>query len=129
MIEKLFLFLFLIPALSVGQTNPFDSADIVYYGKDSFLLEGTIVPDSLKENSYDRLPLSYKSIVRPPVWDLSKNSAGMSIRFLTNSSSISVKWEVLNNFTMNGVTLLPICLKLTIPSRKSLSFSFNNLLY
>ena len=101
MAHKLFLFLFLFPALSVGQTNPFDSADIVYYGKDSFLLEGTIVPDSLKENSYDRLPLSYKSIVRPPVWGLSKNSAGMSIRFLTNSSSISVKWEVLNNFTMN----------------------------
>ena len=25
----------------------------------------------------------------------------MSIRFLTNSSSISIKWEVLNNFTMN----------------------------
>ena len=31
-----------------------DSDEIIYYGKDSFLLEGTIVPDSLKENTYDR---------------------------------------------------------------------------
>ena len=101
MAHKLFLFLFLIPGLSSAQTNLNDSYEIIYYGKDTFLLEGTIVHDSLKENTFDRLPLSYKSIVRPPVWELSKNSAGMSIRFLTNSSSISIKWEVLNNFTMN----------------------------
>jgi hypothetical protein len=73
MAHKLFLFLFLIPALSLGQVNLNDSNEIIYYGEDFFLLEGTIVPDSLKENTYDRLPLSYKSIVRPSVWDLSKN--------------------------------------------------------
>ncbi len=46
--------------------------DIKYFGKDSFLLEGTDIPESLKENIYDRLPASYKEIVREPVWDLSK---------------------------------------------------------
>ena len=74
--------------------------DIEYFGEDSFLLEGTDIPDSLKENKYDRLPASYKEIVRKPVWDLSKNSAGLSIRFLSNSSVITVKWELLNNFSM-----------------------------
>ena len=65
------------------------------------MLEGTDIPDSLKENKYDRLPASYKEIVREPVWDLAKNSAGLSIRFLSNSSLITVKWELLNNFSMD----------------------------
>ena len=56
---------------------------------------------SLKENRYDRLPASYKEIVREPVWDLSKHSSGLSIRFLSNSSVITAKWEVLNNFSMD----------------------------
>ena len=77
---------------------------IEYYGRELFLIEGTAIADSLKENPYDRLPVSYKSIVREPVWDLSKNSAGLSIRFNTNSSLIRVKWKVLNDATMNHMT-------------------------
>ena len=86
-----------IPIISSSQElkNP------IYYGEDFFILEGTEIPDSLKENRYDRLPLSYKEIVRKPVWELSKASAGMSIRFLSNSTSISVKWTLLNNTKMN----------------------------
>ena len=75
--------------------------EVKYYGKDFFRIEGTIISDSLKESPYDRLPLSYKDSVRKPVWDLSKSSAGLSIRFLSNSSTISAKWEVLNDFKMN----------------------------
>jgi hypothetical protein len=91
------LLLLSIPTLTISQ----ELENATYYGEDSFILEGTGIPDSLKENRYDRLPLSYKQIVREPVWDLSKNSAGMSIRFYSNSTSLSVKWTVLNNFKMN----------------------------
>ncbi len=86
-----------IPTLTISQ----ESKNITYFGEDFFILEGTVVPDSLKENRYDRLPFSYKEIVREPVWNLSKNSAGMSIRFFSNSTSISIKWTVLNNFKMD----------------------------
>ena len=72
-----------------------------FYGKEHFLIEGTIVPNHLKESPYDRLPASYKEIVRTPVWDLSKSSAGISIRFSTNTSNLKIKWEVLNNFSMD----------------------------
>ena len=72
-----------------------------FFGKEHFLIEGTIVPDHLKESPYDRLPVSYKENVRTPVWDLSKSSAGISIRFSTNTSKLKVKWEVLNNFSMD----------------------------
>ena len=87
--------------VSFGQNYSLISKDINYFGKDFFRLEGTLIPDSLKENRYDRLPISYKEIVREPVWDLSKSSAGMSIRFLSNSKSINVKWTILNNLKMN----------------------------
>lgn len=91
------ILLLCIPSLSFAQA----SKNVSYFGQDFFRLEGTEIPDSLKENRYDRLPLSYKDLVREPVWNLSKASAGLSIRFLSNSTSISVKWTVLNNNTMN----------------------------
>ena len=94
---KKIILLLLLPLLTNGQ----DNSEIIYYGKDFFRLEGTLIPDSLKENRYDRLPFSYKNIVRKPVWDLSKSSAGLSIRFISNSTSISIKWKVFNDFTMN----------------------------
>lgn len=75
--------------------------NLKYFGKNFFVIEGTKIHDSLKESPYDRLPLSYKKHVRKPVWDLSKSSAGLSIRFISNSSRISAKWEVLNNNEMN----------------------------
>ncbi|HQS04771.1 MAG TPA: SGNH/GDSL hydrolase N-terminal domain-containing protein, partial [Daejeonella sp.] len=66
-----------------------------------FLIEGTGVAESEKESPYDRLPASYKDKVRKPVWDLSKNSAGISLRFNSNSSSVKVKWALLNDTKMN----------------------------
>ena len=98
------LFVFLIACQQNTSNNILYSSkfdDIKYFGEDSFLLEGTDIEDSLKENKYDRLPASYKGFVREPVWNLSKNSAGLSIRFLSNSSVITAKWELLNNFSMN----------------------------
>lgn len=98
------LFVFLIACQQNTSNNILYSSkfdDIMYFGEDSFLLEGTDIADSLKENKYDRLPASYKGFVREPVWNLSKNSAGLSIRFLSNSSVITAKWELLNNFSMN----------------------------
>ena len=73
---------------------------IIYYGRQHFLIEGTAILDSLKESPYDRLPISYKEKVREPVWDLSKASAGITVRFHSNSTSINLKWTVLNDFDM-----------------------------
>jgi len=106
-VKRIFLclsLLFLIGCQEENCNNILYSCDfnnIKYYGEESFLLEGTFIHDSLKENRYDRLPASYKEIVREPVWDLSKHSSGLSIRFLSNSSVITAKWEVLNNFSMD----------------------------
>jgi hypothetical protein len=74
---------------------------IIYYGRQHFLIEGTAIGDSLKESPYDRLPISYKEKVREPVWDLSKASAGITVRFHSNSTSINLKWTVLNDLDMS----------------------------
>lgn len=43
---------------------------------------------------YDRLPARAKAIVRQPVWDLSQDSAGMLIRFSTDSSALYLRWSL-----------------------------------
>ncbi len=97
-IQFLLVVLFLsVPIFAFSQ----DKQNIIYFGYESFLLEGCDIVDSLKENRYDRLPLSYKERVRKPVWDLSKNAAGLSIKFSSNTTTIRVKWTLLNNTKMN----------------------------
>lgn len=74
---------------------------ITYYDHSCFLIEGTTFTDSVKENLYDRLPLSYKAKVREPVWNLSKSSSGISVRFFSNTTSIRVRWELIKDSKMN----------------------------
>ena len=89
--------------LSFSQPSETITTDstIIYHGRQHFLIEGTAISDSLKESPYDRLPISYKEKVREPVWDLSKASAGITVRFYSNSTSINLKWTVLNDLDMS----------------------------
>ena len=50
-------------------------------------------PDELKAR-YDRLPAKAEGIVRDPVWNLSRDSAGILFRFNTDSSSFKIKYSV-----------------------------------
>ncbi len=50
--------------------------------------------------TYSRLPERAKSNVREAVWNLSKHSAGLSIRFYTNSERIVVRYKVGGNLAM-----------------------------
>jgi len=90
-----------VSQLVSGQNVTSEKSGIKYYDHDFFLIEGTTLTDSEKENLYDRLPSSYKGKVRDAVWSLSKSSAGISVRFLSNSTTIRVKWELLNDAKMN----------------------------
>ena len=53
---------------------------------------------------YDRLPDTLQHRIRKPLWDLSRNTAGLSVRFRSNSTAISLKWENLNGFHMDHMT-------------------------
>lgn len=49
---------------------------------------------------FGRLSGELDSQVRKEVRDLGKNSAGIAVRFRTNSKCIGARWTLLNNFTM-----------------------------
>jgi lysophospholipase L1-like esterase len=49
------------------------------------------------EENYNRLPVKFQGLVSQQVWNLSKNSAGISVRFSTDSPFIYVKWKLVKN--------------------------------
>lgn len=49
---------------------------------------------------YARLPLRAKEKVRKPLWNLSRQSAGLSVRFRTDAEDIRVKYVVTGGFSM-----------------------------
>jgi lysophospholipase L1-like esterase len=45
-------------------------------------------------NSFQRLPPRAEALVRKPVWDLSQQTAGLSIRFVSNAPEIIVRYKI-----------------------------------
>lgn len=52
------------------------------------------------QGSYHRLPDKVKERVRKPLWDLSRNSAGLSIAFRSNAPEIKVRYLVSEGLSM-----------------------------
>jgi len=73
-----------------GITDPCDGS--VWYDGRLVLLEGRGWKNT--ESYYDRLPAKAKDKVRPPVWGLSHDSAGLCLRFATDAAAIKVRWTL-----------------------------------
>ncbi|HLA53348.1 MAG TPA: SGNH/GDSL hydrolase family protein [Flavitalea sp.] len=95
----LFFFAMLLPnhSLIAQQSNP----DSIKYTDGLQLL---IVGKLHWEKNYLRLPASYVTRVRKPVWALSRNSAGISVLFRTNATRIVVRWTVMDD---NNLSHMP----------------------
>lgn len=63
---------------------------------------GTLAPDA--STPYTRLPDSLKGQVRDALWNLGLNSAGMSVRFRSDSHRLAARWHSRNKFNMNHMT-------------------------
>ncbi len=67
---------------------------------------------------FDRLPASAESLVRPEVWKLSRNSAGLCARFITDAGYINARWNVsgadlaMNHFAATGVSGIDLYVKM-----------------
>lgn len=94
------VFLILILFVAIGATAQTKSP--VYYDAKQFLVIGKI-PGETKV-FYNRLPDSLEKKCRQPVWDLGRNTAGMAIRFSSNSTNISAKWTSWLDREMNHMT-------------------------
>lgn len=78
------------------------SSNLLWHDALHLTIEGQCWKDT--EDPFDRLPKSAKNVVRPPVWDLSKKSAGIAVRFISNTTSISAKWDTGRDWKMKHIT-------------------------
>ncbi|MCD7971045.1 MAG: SGNH/GDSL hydrolase family protein [Alistipes sp.] len=83
-----------IAVTSGAQVKYYDAAEFPLYGKASDAME----------NRYARLPDSLEHISRPPLWTLGRNSAGLAVRFSSDSPVIAARWTNLYNNRMNHMT-------------------------
>ena len=67
---------------------------------------------------YDRFPSRAKSAVPDPVWDLSRNSAGIAVRFVASASEIHCRWQLtsktiaMNHMPATGVSGVDLYVRL-----------------
>lgn len=71
-----------------------------YYDASQFDIIGK-VPNT---DTYARLPEKAREVVRQPVWSLSRSTAGLAIRFTSNTTTVRVRWTLLRNPTMANMT-------------------------
>lgn len=66
------------------------------------VIEGQAWPTEVKD-AYDRFPARAEQTLNPNVWNISRSSAGLYLKFKTNSSNILVRYVVQNkgNFAMD----------------------------
>ena len=70
----------------------------------SLKAQGLIEPNLKRRHPFQRLPQKYKEVVREEVWNLSENSAGVSILFISDTANLSVKWSLKHDLRMNHMT-------------------------
>jgi lysophospholipase L1-like esterase len=91
--QKLFC-TFAAALLSASQSRsaPGTNDAPVWFDIRQFGVEGRGWDDT--KSFYDRLPAKAEGVVRQPVWDLSRDSAGMCVRFVTDATTIRARWAV-----------------------------------
>lgn len=79
------------PAMDVNKKA---AADLDWHNVTEWGVEGRILPNQERRRWFDRLPSSAESSVTPSVWSLSRDSAGMMVRFKTDATAIHVHYKV-----------------------------------
>ena len=98
MIKRIALFLCLLVGF-LSSTVIAQTKWINPLSQDEAVVHGRWWHSELKDN-YHRLPDRAESIVRKAVWNLSKQSAGLSLVFHTNAPSIKIRYQVSGGLSM-----------------------------
>ena len=70
------------------------TANLAWHDVESWGLEGRAWPEQPRLRWYDRLPAAAEKTVTTNVWNLSRDSAGMMVRFQTDAPAISVRYKL-----------------------------------
>ena len=87
---EIILLLVLFPVLLVSQ----ERIEVTWYDAVDLGIEGRGFSDT--NTPYDRLPRKAEKLVPEGVWKRSLNSAGMTVAFATDASTIIVRWKLRN---------------------------------
>ena len=80
------------PVIDATTAKPDEATNTLWYDVRPLVIEGQGWTDTAAP--FDRLPAKAEKIVRPPVWGLSRNSAGLCVRFVTDATQINARWTV-----------------------------------
>lgn len=78
--------------LDAAKGTPGPDGKVVWFNALDLGIEGQGWNDV--KHPYDRLPGEAEGVAPAPVWSLSHHSAGMSVRFVTDSPSVAVRWSL-----------------------------------
>jgi len=84
-------FLFLSGSALLAQT-PAALPELDWHDAKKFNVEGLGFKDL--KSPYDRLPMRAENVVRQAVWDLSRESSGVLVRFTADTKGIYARWSV-----------------------------------
>lgn len=90
--KKVFTFLAVlcVAVCSFGQNAKSKEVETKWYDGAEFPVYGKATDQT--PSRYDRLPASYKQVSRKPLWQLGRNTAGLYIRFRSDSPFIKIAW-------------------------------------
>lgn len=78
--------------IDAAKAKPGKDGKIEWYDIRGLVVEGQGWGDV--KAPFDRLPARVEKVVRPPVWSLSRHSAGMAVRFVTDAPEIHARWTL-----------------------------------
>lgn len=81
---------------AMADKKPADDG-LAWYDVTQWGAEGRILPEQKRKRWFDRLPESAEQTVTKAVWNLSRHSSGMMVRFKTNATSIHIHYKLLNS--------------------------------
>ena len=92
----------IVAALMMIAVAAYSQENLKYVDAAAFPVYGKAVDETF--DRYGRLPGYLQGKVRGPVWNLGRNSAGLFIRFRSNTTSVSAKWTSLSKVYMNHMS-------------------------
>ena len=90
-----FLLALLLPlATSPVSAQENDADKTTWHDITTWGVEGRILPDQERARWFDRLPASAEGKVTDAVWNLSRDSAGMMVRFETDATDLQIHYKL-----------------------------------
>lgn len=95
MLNKRILWILGFTLVWAGGAASQDAPEIVWTDAAGLTIEGVGWKDT--PGPYHRLPVRAQALVREPVWNLAANSAGVLVRFTSDSPTLHARWKLTNS--------------------------------